>query len=123
MVTNKYVMGYRKYKYGVFKDTQVEKYKRIMRKSIFFLLLCVDPATKDEYENIDVNKTFDDILYKLSGFNELLFYPVEMVSIISLIEMARIEFNKSDFDFSVYRKLILDAGAEVLKIKESDFIA
>lgn len=116
-------MGYRKYKYGVFKDTQVEKYKRIMRKSIFFLLLCVDPATKDEYENIDVNKTFDDILYKLSGFNELLFYPVEMVSIISLIEMARIEFNKSDFDFSVYRKLILDAGAEVLKIKESDFIA
>lgn len=92
----------------------------LMRKDIFFLLLCVDPKTKQEYKEINVNKTFENIMFKISGLNQLLFCPPELVTILSLLEQAMVEYNNPDFEFRRYRKLILDAGSEVLKIKEVD---
>ena len=106
------------YKYGIFSENQIASTKKYIRKQIFFLLLYVDPKTKHEYENINVNTAFSNILYKIGGLNELLQSPPELVSVMSLLESARIEYNNPDFCFSVYRKLILDAGAEVMKIKE-----
>lgn len=107
-------------RYGRFSSEQIAETKKSLRKSIYFLLLCVDPKTKYEYEDIDVNKTFDNVLFKISGLNNLLFYPPEIVTIMSLLSRANMEYNSSEMDFTVYRKLILDAGAEVLKIRESD---
>lgn len=107
-----------KHKYGEFQENQVEDTKRFIRKQIYFLLLCVDPETKDEYKEIDVAVAFDGILRKISGLNSILFYPSELVKVISLLEAALLEYKSSDFQFGVYRKLILDAGNEVLKIKE-----
>lgn len=109
-----------KHKYGEFTNTQVNKTKGLLRKDIFFLLLCVDPKTKQEYEDINVNKTFRNILNKIGGMNELLFCPPEIVTTLSLLERAFIEYNNPDFDFYVYRKLILDAGSEIMKVKEGD---
>ena len=107
-----------KHKYGEFDPTQVEDAKKYIRKQIYFLLLYVDPNTKDEYPNVNVESAFNNILTKISGMNELLFYPAEIVVVLSLLEQALTEFKNPDFSFSVYRKLILDAGNEVLKIKE-----
>lgn len=109
-----------KHKYGEFQDTQISSIKSQIRKSIYFLLLCVDPNTKNEYKDIDVNKTFDNLLYRLGGLNDILFAPPELVMVISLLREAQIIYNDPTFDFSIYRKLILDAGGEVLKIKEVD---
>lgn len=109
-----------KHKYGDFVPSQISSTKKKIQKSIFFLLLCVDPKTKDQYSGIDVDDAFRDILYKISGLNEILFHPAELVTVISLLEAALVEYNKIDFRFPVYRKLILDAGAEVLKIGEVD---
>jgi len=106
------------HKYGEFDSNQIEQTKKYMRKQIYFLLLYVDPNTKDEYPNVNVESAFNNILTKISGMNELLFYPAEIVVVLSLLEQALIEFKNPDFSFSVYRKLILDAGNEVLKIKE-----
>lgn len=106
------------YKYGHYTQNQIATNKEYIRKQIFFLLLIVDPETKSEYPNVDVNVSFNSLLRKMGGLNELLSSPPELVRIMSLLEAALIEYNKEDFDYQIYRKLILDAGSEVLKIKE-----
>lgn len=106
------------YKYGEFSSNQISKTKEFMRKRIFFLLLIVDPKTKDEYENVNVYEAFDCELRKIGGLNSILLQPPELVRIISLLEAALIEFSSPNFDWYKYRKLVLDAGNEVLKIKE-----
>ena len=58
------------------------------------------------------------LLYKLGGLNSVLYEPPELVTVISLLEAARIEYGKENFNFKIYRKLVLDSGAEILKIKE-----
>lgn len=106
------------HKYGEFSSNQISEVLAYMRKRIFFLLLIVDPKEKDKYENINVDEAFDCALKKLSGLNSILFEPVELVRVIALLEAARIEYASEHFEFATYRKLILDAGNEVLKIKE-----
>ena len=106
------------YKYGEFTQKQMSETKEKLRKQIYFLLLLVDPKTKENYCDVDVNAAYSNILYKLSGLNSILGEPQELVCIISLLESALIEYNSQDFDFKIYRKLVLDAGAKVLEIKE-----
>ena len=105
------------HKYGTFSDEQFEYAKKKIQKNIFFLLLCVDPNTKDNYNNIDINNTINSLLYKLNGMNEILFYPSELVDVMSLLEAAKLEYKNIDFNFKIYRKLILDAGSEIMKVK------
>lgn len=104
------------YKYGELTNNQVEQTKKKMRNQIFFLLLIVDKKTKDDYENINVEEAFDNILTNFSGINELLLHPQEMVEIMSLLEAALLEYRKEDFSYKRYRKLILDAGNKVLNV-------
>ena len=103
-------------KYGYFDDEQIEKYKVILHKDLFWLLLYKDPKTKDEYSYVDFNKYFDGLMRKIAGLNELLFYPTEIVLIMSLLEAALIESKKENFNYRVYRKLVLDAHTEIDKI-------
>ena len=106
------------YMYGKIPKRQLKEIKKSIRSSIFFLLLCVDPNTSIDYEKIDINKSFENLFYKLDGFNTLLFYPEEILEIMSLLKTAQNIYNNPNFEFKIYRKLILDAGALVLKIKE-----
>ena len=80
--------------YGKFTSEQIAQTKKTLRGSIFFLLLCVDPRTSWEYENVDVDKSFEDILLKLDGLNDLLLNPPEIVITMSLLQEARKEFKK-----------------------------
>jgi hypothetical protein len=107
-----------KHLYGEFTRDQIVQAKKSLRGSIFFLLLCVDEETASEYENIDVNRSFQGLLLKISGMNELLMNQPELVTVLSLLQAAMTEYNSPKFDFQTYRKLILDAGAEVEKLKE-----
>lgn len=109
-----------KFKYGEFSNKQISEIKEKMRKKIFFLLLIVDPNTSEEYENIDILATFQNVLNTFGGLNDLLGYPQEFVDVISLVNAAFIEYKKPNFNWSMYRKFILDAGNAVLKIKEVD---
>ena len=108
-----------KTKYGDFSPAQIASIKHSLQKSIFFLLLYVDPKTRDEYPNIDVNEAFRNVQLQLNGLNSILLEPPELVKTMSYIESA-LQIYDGDFDFFAYRKLILDAGAEVMKIKEVD---
>lgn len=106
------------YKYGTFTTNQIAETKCKLRKQIFFLLLIVDPETCGNYENIDVPSAFDNIMYMIGGLNKLLDYPQQLVTVMSLLQSALDEYLDPDFDYEVYRKLVLDAGNEVQKIKE-----
>ena len=107
-----------KHLYGEFTENQIRQTKKSLRGSIFFLLLCVDPKTAVEYKDVDVNKCFNGLLLKIGGMNQLLMNQPELVMVLSLLQSAMSEYNSSDFNFCTYRKLILDAGAEVDKLKE-----
>ena len=107
-----------KYKYGTFDQSQIAKQKDKLRKQIFFLLLIADPATADNYE-VDVEAAFKNIQNILDGYNSLTGYPREVVVVASLLEKALLNYQ-DNFNFQIYRKLILDAGREVLNIKEVD---
>lgn len=106
--------------YGEFTQSQIAETKKSLRGSIFFLLLCVDRRTAQDYENIDVNKCFEGLLLKLGGLNDLLMNQPEIVTTMSLLQAAKREYNKDRLNFYRYRKLILDAGSEIEKLKEGD---
>ena len=106
-----------KTKYGNYSSQQISSIKHSLQKSIFFLLLYVDPDTRDKYPNIDVNEAFRSLQLRLNGLNGILLEPPELVKTMSYLESAMQIYN-GDFDFMRYRKLILDAGAEIMKIKE-----
>ena len=103
-------------KYGEFSQKQIQKTKKEIRKNVIFLLSIADPELKKEYEHIDVNAAFHSLLEELSGLTELLFCPPELVTVMSLLEAALKEYNRSEFDFGKYRKLVLDAHNLVDKI-------
>ena len=104
--------------YGEFTQDQIVQTKKSLRGSIFFLLLCVDNKTAHEYKDVDVNKSFNGLLLKIGGLNHLLMEQPGLVTVMSLLQAAMDEYNSPEFNFHTYRKLILDAGAEVDKLKE-----
>lgn len=107
-----------KHKYGEFTNSQIAETKKMLRKQIYFLLLIVDPSTRGEYENINVEEAITGIMYKIAGLNDLLLNPPELVLVLSLIQSALTEYLSPEFEYKTYRKLILDAGARILEIKE-----
>lgn len=102
--------------YGHFDDLQIEEYKEKLHKEMFWLLLYKDPKTKDEFKNVDFEKYFINLMKKIDGLNTLLFYSVEIVAIMSLLQAALNETRSDDFNYRSYRKLILDAHSLVDKI-------
>lgn len=104
------------YKYGNFEKEQMEQFKVKLHKELFWLLIYKDPKTCEEYTNINFDKYYDGVMRKIDGLNELLFYPTEIISIMSLLEAALIETKKENFNYKAYRKLILDTHALVDKI-------
>jgi hypothetical protein len=102
--------------YGNFSHEQMENYKVKLHKDLFWLLIYKDPKTKEEFANVDFDKYFDGIMRRINGLNELLFRPTEIVTIMCLLEAALIETRKEDFDYLAYRKLVLDAHAQIDKI-------
>lgn len=107
------------YEYGEFTQNQVADIKHLIQKKIFYLLIIVDPATQEQYKNVNVPAAFDELLRMLAGFNDLLNNPTEVVSISCRLKAALKEYLKgNEYDFKAYRRLILKAGREVENIKE-----
>lgn len=109
----------RHYKYGDFADMQISDVINYLRKRIFFLLLYAeDLESKTNFPNVDLKQANTSLLWRISGLNSLLGEPKELVTVLSLLEEANNTITEN-FDFAKYRKLILDAGAEIIKIAPS----
>lgn len=90
---------------------QLNKEKKYLTSSIFKLL----PYKQEGYEFLD--SYFESVIQRLIGFNKLIGYQTEIVTIIALIEYARHED-----DFEKYRKAILDSCGtmQLIKVGERD---
>lgn len=105
------------HKYGEFADMQISDITKYLRKRIFFLLLYAeDMESKTNFPNVDLKQANTSLLWRISGLNKLLGEPKELVTVLSLLEEANNIIDNQNFDFVKYRKLILDAGAEIAKI-------
>lgn len=101
-----------------FSQNQIAETKERIRKKIFYLILYVDPETSKDYPNVDVSDAIDNVLNLVSGFNDLMGCPNEVVMAMSYLTTARRLYNSNNYSWMKYRKLILDAGSEIGKIKE-----
>lgn len=107
-----------KYTYGDFTGLQIKEVKAKMRRQIFFLLCIVDPKTSKNYD-VDALAAIENVLKTYGSLNDLLGYPEEMVEVMIMLNAAYQEYQKGpDMNWKVYRKLILDAGEAVNRIKE-----
>lgn len=106
------------YKYGSFTGNQIAETKENMRKQIYFLLCIADPNKAEDYDNVDISQAFRNVLRTFGGLNDLLNTPKEFVTVMSLLDAAYLELQSDEYEWRIYRKLLLDAGSEVLKIKE-----
>lgn len=104
-----------KHKYGEFSNMQISEVKEYIRKRVFFLLIVAEDSTKKQFPDIDLYKAHEGIMWVISGLNDLLLQPPCLVTALSRLEEAK-NIIKDEFDFKKYRKLILDAGAEIGKI-------
>lgn len=111
------------HKYGNFPDKQFNEYKVKLHRDLFWLLLYKDPETSGDFANVDFNKYFTGLMRKIDGLNELLFYPSEIIEIMIHLEAAYKLTRCDDFDYSTYRKLILDAHSIVDRIHDDGGVA
>lgn len=107
------------HKYGDFAEMQVAEAKEYIRKRVFFLLLVAEDLEKrEQFPDVDLFKAHRSVMWLVSGFNDLMLRPSCLVVALSRLEEAGSTINKEPFNFKKYRKLILDAGAEISKIAE-----
>ncbi len=108
------------HKYGTFTEEQFNEYKTQLHKKLFWLLIYKDPNTKDQFPNVDqqnYEQYFVHVMREIDGMNSVFSYPVEICSMVNLLESALHETQKENFEYKPYRKLILDAHAMIDKIQ------
>lgn len=104
-------------KYGDFSESQITYHIKEIQKMIFWGLLYADPKTANKYPEVDVPDYLRGIMRKIVGFNSMMSYPNELVSVIATLESALKLMESNEYNFYDYRKLILDAGATAGKMK------
>lgn len=106
------------YLYGNFSDKQIKLNAISMHNAVHKLLLHKDKNISGLIFDSDdqFKQYFRNLLYRFGGFNTLLGEPVQMVSLMSTLQAAYNESEKSDFDFMTYRRLILDAHGFITSI-------
>ncbi len=103
-------------KYMNITDDQLAKQKKILHSALFWLLIYKDPETCDKYKYVDVDKYISGLMLRIGGMNELFGYPAELVTLLSVLQAIKDENLKSEFDYHIYRKLVLDAHSLIDKI-------
>ena len=98
--------------YGEITEEQMAAQKRSLHSAIHWLLI----YKEEDYPQL--NTYFTALLYRINGLNKLLREPPEIVELLSVLQSARDELDKQDFNFHWYRKCVLDAHSLVDKIKE-----
>lgn len=104
-----------KTKYGVvFSKEQLKGECEFLHKEIHRLLY------SEEEKDPQIINYFDKLQRELAGMNELLLCRPELVTLMSLLEAARLEVQKPDFDHSVYRNIIFDSHSVLDRLFRGD---
>lgn len=108
------------HKYGSFTPSQMANYKQDLHRKVHWMLIYKDSKCNQDYLSVDVNQYIISVLIQLNGLNSILNYPSSFVTLMSLIEGARLELFKEKFDYKLYRKILLQVHALIDKLPESD---
>ena len=101
-----------------FNEKQYYEYRDRLHKKMFWLLLYKDPETRDEYSEVNFNRYFKFLMKELDGLNELLSHPSFLLETMSLLQAAYNETVNDPFDYTNYRKLVLDSHNVLDKVFE-----
>ena len=96
-------------KYGELTADQLDEYRERLHKKLFWLLLYKDPNTKEDYSGTNFDRYFLTLMMELKGLDEVLVHPNGLVEILCILEAAFDETKKDPFEYSIYRKFVLDA--------------
>lgn len=96
-------------KYGELTTEQLNEYKEKLHKKLFWLLLYKDPETKDAYSGTDFDRYFSTLMREIKGLDTIMVHPSGLVEMLCILEAAYDETQKPDYDYSIYRKFVLDA--------------
>ena len=103
-----------KHLYGEFTENQISQTALKMHNDIHKLLRYKDikVTEKDFLSDSDFDVFFVNTLIRFSGLNNLLLEPVDMVSLLSVLQSALTESRKKDFNFGSkgYARCAADAG-------------
>lgn len=102
-----------RHSYGTFTSSQMEAERENLHDRIHWLLIYKDPKTARRFDHVDFELYFRFLMKRISGLSSLLGAPRNTVSLMSLLEAARLETQTEPFDYAAYRKLILDAQSAV----------
>lgn len=113
-----------KHLYGDFSEKQIKDNATLMHNEIHKLLLHKDENVSEVIFNSedDFRNYFVNIMLRYAGLNELLGEPVKMVALLSTLQAAFCEAVSNDYDYSIYRKLILDAHGYVKTMFEEEVV-
>lgn len=90
--------------YGYFRDPQLLEESKFLHNKIQQLLY-----SKEE-EDPKIDRYFERLLYTLAGMNEIEIYcKPEMITLMSLIQAARLEAHKPDYNHTTYKDIIFEA--------------
>lgn len=92
-----------------FTTEQMRQAQKKMHDMIHWLLIYKEQG----YDADKLDRYFNTVLLRLSGFNEMLQHPEVLVELMSNIQAARIMAKAKTFQFADYRKLILDSHSLV----------
>lgn len=101
-------------KYGEITTEQFEEYRKQLHGMIHWLLV----YREKNYEDLD--SYFSSVLFRINGFNSVLNYPSNMLTLLTTLESARLENQNPNFDYKKYRKAILDAHSIIDKIGKTE---
>lgn len=107
--------------YGTFNDAQMDDLIKRLHSKVHRLLIYKDPKITDDYSDVDYDKYYQFLMKEMDACNIIFRYPLAIVEVITLLQMAYNETKKEDFDFKAYRKFILNAQNyldEIGKCKE-----
>lgn len=90
-------------KYGTVPTVQWNDHLYSLSKAVFLPL----PFKEDGVENVD--EYISSLILQLFGFNEMLGENKDVLTVIELLEGAKIELSREEFNYKLYRKAILDA--------------
>lgn len=99
------------YLYGKFSDNQIELNAKLMHNEIHKLLLYKDNKISEKIFNSDeeFQNYFTNLLFRFGGLNKLLGEPSNMVALMSTLQAAKDEASSCDYNYSNFRRLILDS--------------
>lgn len=97
-------------KYGNVPTVQWQSHIYSLSQAVFLPL----PFKEDDVPYLE--EYISSLILQIFGFNELLGNDKDVLSVIELLEGAKHELQKDEFDFKVYRKAILDAYNLMKKI-------